>query len=91
MPPLCCPEVKLNVFAIFCPVSPGEPDPTATTVLESPSPKFQVYCCVAEKEELAPGLVAVLFVNVTGNPDVASSLTPRMVESVTEYNVESVE
>ena len=60
-------------------------DLTATTVAESPSPKFQVYCCVAEKAELAPGFVAVLFVNVTGNPDVPSSLTPLTIPSPAEY------
>ena len=48
VPPDCCPEVKLNVLEMVCPVSPGEPEPTATTVFESPSPKFHVYCCVAE-------------------------------------------
>jgi len=40
---------------------------------------------VAEKAELAPGFVAVLFVNVTGNPDVPSSLTPLTIPSPAEY------
>ena len=73
------------MFAIGCPVSPDEPEPTATTVFESPSPKFQVYCCVAEKAEFAPGFVAVLFVNVTGNPDVDSSLIPLTTPPAAEY------
>ena len=74
-------DVKLKVFDMFCPVSPGDPEPTATTVLLPPSPKSQVYCCVAEKLEFAPGKVSVPFLNVTGKPDVPSSLMPRTVES----------
>ena len=42
VPPDCCPDVKLKVFAIVCPVSPDPPEPMFTTVFESPSPKFQV-------------------------------------------------
>ena len=84
VPPLCCPPLKLKVFAIVCPVSPDDPDPTATAVVD-PSSKFQVYCCVAEKAEFAPGFVAVLFVNVTGNPLVASSLIPLTTPPAAEY------
>lgn len=86
VPPLCCPEVKLNVFAIVLPVSPEPPDPMLTTVALAPSPKSQLYVCVALKSELLPGFVAVLLVNVTGKPDVDSSLTPLIVESAVEYN-----
>src|SRR6056300_1337628 len=85
VPADCCPELKLNVFEIVCPVSPGDPEPTLTTVLPAPSPKSQVYLCVAEKSEFAPGSVAVSLVNTTGKPNVLSSLTPLIVESVTEY------
>ena len=84
VPPLCCPEVKLNVFAIVLPVSPEPPDPMLTVVALAPSPKSQLYVCVAEKLLFAPGLVAVLLVNVTGKPDVDSSLTPLIVESAVE-------
>ena len=54
-------------------------------MFESPSPKSQVYCCVVEKAELAPGSVAVLFVNVTGNPFVPSSLIPLTTLPAAEY------
>src|SRR5210317_1333743 len=85
VPPLCCPEVKLNVFAIVLLVSPEPPDPMLTTVAPAPSPKSQLYVCVALKSELLPGFVAVLLVNVTGKPEVDSSLTPLIVESAVEY------
>ena len=51
------------------------------------SPKFQVYVLVVElvlNMEKAPGLVAVSLLNVTGNPELASSLMPLIVESATE-------
>ena len=72
-------------------MSPELPDPTATTVFESPSPKFHVYCCVAENELFAPGFVAVSLVNVTGKPDVLSSLMPLIVEEAVEYSTVCVE
>ena len=86
VPPDCCPDVKLKVFAMVCPVSPEPPDPMLTTVALAPSPKSQLYVCVAEKLPFAPGLVAVLLVNVTGKPDVDSSLMPLIVESAVEYS-----
>src|SRR6056300_877115 len=79
-------ELRLNVFAIVLPVSPEPPDPMLTTVAPAPSPKSQLYVCVALKSELLPGFVAVLLVNVTGKPEVDSSLMPLMVESVVEYS-----
>ena len=91
VPPLCCPLLRLKVLLMVLPVSPEPPEPTATTVFESPSPKFQVYSCVAEKLEFAPGFVAVLLVNVTGNPDVDSSLMPLIVEEAVEYSTVCVE
>ena len=91
VPADCCPELKLNVFEIVCPVSPGDPEPTLTNVAPAPSPKSHEYLCVAEKLEFAPGLVVVSLVNVTGNPDVASSFTPLIVLSATEYAAVCVE
>ena len=72
------------MLLIVLPVSPDDPDPTFTFVVE-PSSKFQVYLCVAEKLEFDPGSVAVLFVNVTGNPDVLCSLIPLTTPPAAEY------
>ena len=86
----CCAVLRLNVFEIVCPVSPLEPDPTLTFVAPAPSPKFQLYTLL-EKTDCAPGLVAVLFVKVTGKPEVLSSFTPLTVESAAEYRTVCVE
>ena len=87
VPPLCCPDDRLNVFDMSTPVSPADPDPTLITWLPAPSPKFQVYVLEPEllpNMDCAPGLVAVSLLNVTGNPEVASSLMPLMVEPSTD-------
>ena len=87
VPPLCCPDDRLNVLLMSTLVSPAEPDPTLTTWLPAPSPKFQVYVLEPEllpNMDCAPGLVAVSLLNVTGNPEVASSLMPLIVEPSTD-------
>lgn len=87
VPPDCCPDDRLNVFDMSTPVSPAAPEPMLTTWLPAPSPKFQVYVLDVElvlNMEYAPGFVAVSLLNVTANPEVASSLMPLMVEPSTD-------
>ena len=87
VPPDCCPDDRLNVFDMSTPVSPADPEPTCTTLLPAPSPKFQVYVLDVElvlNMEYAPGLVAVSLLNVTGNPELASSLMPLIVDPSTD-------
>ena len=87
VPPLCCPDDRLNVFDMSTPVSPADPDPALITWLPAPSPKFQVYVLDPEllpNMDCAPGLVAVSLLNVTGNPELDSSLMPLIVDPSTD-------
>ena len=87
VPPDCCPDDRLNVFDMSTPVSPADPEPALMTWLPAPSPKFQVYVLDEElvlNMEKAPGLVAVSLLNVTGNPELASSLMPLIVDPSTD-------
>ena len=90
VPPLCCPDDRLNVFDMSTLVSPADPDPTLITWLPAPSPKFQVYVLEPEllpNMDCAPGLVAVSLLNVTGNPEVDSSLMPLIAVSYTHLTL----
>ena len=81
VPAACCPLLSAYVWFSVLPGLPATPL-CILILLTLPSPKVYLYFCPLPNIAVVPGSVAVVFVNCTTPPDVASSFTTLVVFAV---------